>query len=289
MFRIGRKSKRKKKRFKIFDKISKHRNSHSRKNKLKKQIKRDKKSKHLETIDEKTVKANDKNYNDVNLVANNNVAHNKDDIKSKVNSNISTNKNKIKSKYKENKEYVNRVRSQVKEVLQENYDESFDKLFYNFENSGFVNRDNFLFRLIFMILKKYSFIDIFDENGEIDPNAIDEILKSVINDAYKSMNSDGASDDFDFDNFKENKNDNDEKINNLDNNNNIIKNSNENCDSNDADNFKEFSNSNEDSNENEDLLNNKPVKEVEYNKNKKEPTCNKYNEDCYHENFYDDE
>jgi hypothetical protein len=99
-----------------------------------------------------------------------------------------THKTRTKPKNKENREYVEKVRNQVKEVLQEKYDDSFDNLFSQFENNGYINKDNFLFRLIFMILKKYGFIDIFDENGEIDPNAIDEILKSIINDAYKLIN-----------------------------------------------------------------------------------------------------
>lgn len=96
----------------------------------------------------------------------------------------------LDSKNKENYEYVEKVRNQVKEVLQENYDTSIDNLFNQFENNGYINKDNFLFRLIFMILKKYGFIDIIDDNGEIDPNAIDAILKSIIKDAYKMMNED---------------------------------------------------------------------------------------------------
>lgn len=98
-----------------------------------------------------------------------------------------SNNTKIKPINKENHEYVDRIRNQVKEVLEEKYDESFDNLFNEFENNGFVNKDNFLFRLIFMILKKYGFIDIFDEDGNIDPNAIDAILKSVIKDAYQMV------------------------------------------------------------------------------------------------------
>ncbi|QNU65268.1 hypothetical protein EHE19_009955 [Ruminiclostridium herbifermentans] len=101
-----------------------------------------------------------------------------------------TEKFRTKAKNKENREYVERIRNQVKEVLQENYDDSIDNLFNQFENSGYVNKDNFLFRLIFMILKKYGYIDIIDDNGEIDPNAIEQILKSIINDAYKLMNED---------------------------------------------------------------------------------------------------
>ncbi len=101
-----------------------------------------------------------------------------------------TNSHKISMKpsNKYNSEYVEKVRSQVKEVLQEKYDDDFENLFNQFENDGFINKDYFLFRLIFMILKKYSFIDIFDENGEIDLDAIDEILKSIIKDAYKYIN-----------------------------------------------------------------------------------------------------
>ncbi len=101
---------------------------------------------------------------------------------------INTHKTRIKLKNKENREYVEKVRYQVKEVLQEKYDDSIDNLFSQFENNGYINKDNFLFRLIFMILKKYGYIDIFDDNGEIDPNAIDAILKSIIKDAYKYIN-----------------------------------------------------------------------------------------------------
>ncbi|PYG87522.1 hypothetical protein LY28_01890 [Ruminiclostridium sufflavum DSM 19573] len=82
----------------------------------------------------------------------------------------------------ESRNYIAKVRNQVKEVLQEQYDESFVHFFDKFENDSIFNRDNFILRLIFLILKKYGFIDIIDENGELDQNAIDSLLKSIAKD-----------------------------------------------------------------------------------------------------------
>lgn len=155
MFKIGKRRKKKKRIFRFFKKF---RHSHNRKNKLSKTTEVIEVPKELETT-----------LNSINTNSNN---------------------TKIKHINKKNHEYVDRIRNQVKEVLEEKYDESFDNLFNEFENNGFVNKDNFLFRLIFMILKKYGFIDIFDEDGNIDPNAIDAILKSVIKDAYQMVSED---------------------------------------------------------------------------------------------------
>ncbi len=165
MFKIGRRKRRKKRIFSAFRIFKKNRNSRSKKN--------NKKSNSKEAINSNMATYA---YNSENKAANMAATDNSIDENAQ--------RIKIKSKDKENREYVEKVRNQVKEVLEEKYDESFDNLFNGFEKSGFINRENFLFRLIFMILKKYDFIDIFDENGQIDPNAIDTILKSVVKDAY---------------------------------------------------------------------------------------------------------
>ena len=173
--------------FSIFKKVGKFRNS---KAQLDENHKRSQAFDQIEAIsNQKDDKFADKATNEQALETSPDYCSHKDANNDDHNQ-VNNQKIRIKSKNKENHEYVEKVRNQVKEVLQENYDDSIDNLFNQFENNGYINKDNFLFRLIFMILKKYGFIDIIDDNGEIDPNAIDAILKSIINDAYKMMNED---------------------------------------------------------------------------------------------------
>lgn len=197
MFKIGRRNRRKKRIFRTFRILKKNRNSRTKKNnnksKLKEAIERVNTSNQLDIINKQNKdKSFYKYLNDSNLATYGYSSENKAAHMAATDNSIdeNTRRIKIKAKDKENREYVEKVRNQVKEVLEEKYDESFDNLFNEFEKSGFINRENFLFRLIFMILKKYDFIDIFDENGEIDPNAIDTILKSVVKDAYIMICSD---------------------------------------------------------------------------------------------------
>ena len=173
--------------FSIFKKVGKSRNSKTQFDEIYKRID---KTEQLEIIrNHKKDKFSNETSNGLASAANTHYcSHNieNDDSQHMTNAH----KIRLKPKNKQNREYIEKVRNQVKEVLQERYDDSIDSIFNQFENNGYINKDNFLFRLIFMILKKYGYIDIFDDNGEIDPNAIDAILKSIINDAYKMMNDD---------------------------------------------------------------------------------------------------
>lgn len=179
--------KRKLKIFSIFKKVRKARNSKAQLDEIYRKVEA---SEQLEIIrNHKKDKFSNEASNELASAANNHYcSHN---VANNNNHNLkSAQKIRIKPKNKENREYFEKIRIQVREVLQENYDDSIDNLFNQFEDNGYINKDNFLFRLIFMILKKYGFIDIIDDNGEINPNAIDAILKSIINDAYKMINED---------------------------------------------------------------------------------------------------